>query len=228
MGLLPAKYSVQKLWPQINNVFCHCFKSMGIVHVLSVGCVCEHPADQGLFWQKPWSLHTSKSEAAHLGKCSGSIWNGEACAKDAFLRIQDENEPMPSLKVCITGLVLAACEGWEALQAGLNSPFRFALQFWWLAAHSCELCLCNAHFPGSLLWFLSLNDGRRHCNDFSFVGLALSSEYTRYSSGLHAWVMCWALDLFTRSARTEIGSVFQSSSWALVCSPLWWFSNPRS
>lgn len=191
MGLLPAKYSVQKLWPQISNVFYRCFKSMGIVHVLSVGCVCEHPADQGLFWQKPWSLHTSKSEAVHLGKCSGSICNGEACAKCAFLRIWGENEPIPSLKVCVTGWFWLCVRGGRRYRQGWTLLPDFALRFWWLAAHSCGPCLCNAPFPGSLEWFLSLNDGRRHWSDFSFVGLALSSEYTRYSSGLHAWVMCW-------------------------------------
>lgn len=227
MGLLPAKYSVQKLWPQISNVFYHCFKSMGIVHVLSVGCVCEHSADQGLFWQKPWSLHTSKSEAVHLGKRSGSICNGEACAKCAFLRIWGENEPIPSLKMCITGWFWLCVKGGRRYRQG------------WTLSRFCSAVLVTC---SPQLWALSVQCSFPRVTRVVFV-------FKRWQEALKWFFLCWAgfilwvhtlqlwaacvgdvltLDLCTRSAQTEIGSVFQSSSWALVCSPLWWFSNPRS
>jgi len=67
MGLLQAKYSVQKLYPWINNVFYHNFKSMNIVHVLYVSCVCKQLAES-----RPLLAETLKSP--HLQEQSCSPW----------------------------------------------------------------------------------------------------------------------------------------------------------
>lgn len=161
----------------------------------------------------------------HLGQCSGSIPSGEPLLNTPSWGSREWTNSL--FKNVCKWLLLAALRGVGGIagRAGLSGLHCSSGDF---AAHSSGSCLCNAPFSGSPVWVLSLNDGRRGWNDFSSVGLASSSECTCCSSGLHAWVMCWALDLFTRSAWTEIGSRFQSSSWALVCTPLWSFSNPRS
>lgn len=133
--------------------------------------------NQGLFWQKPWSLHTSKSEALPLGKCTGFICNGEACAKYTFLLIQGEKEPTPCSKLCRSGLFwgcFARCMGCYSHSWILLSGLHFNsgdMQTTTVLAVCAALVL-----QGHVLWVLSLKDSKKDWNDSSSVGLALSSE----------------------------------------------------
>lgn len=119
--------------------------------------------NQGLFWQKPRSLQTSKSEAVHLGKCTGSICNREDCAKYTFLLIQGENELVPCSKVCTTGLPwLAALQGvW-----GVTSTAEFSFQVCASILVTGKPQLCSQSMQPlfssiTCCVFLSLSDSRR-------------------------------------------------------------------
>lgn len=160
-GLIQAKCSLQKLQPWINNVFYHNFKSMNILHVLTVSCFANSLLIQSLFWQKPWSLHTSKNEVVlHLGKRTGFIWNGEACAKYIFLVIQGENEPIPCSEICINSLFRL-----DLLQDVYEQSWILLSDLHFSSGDLQTTTMCTGcaalFFWGNMLCFLSLYDGRR-------------------------------------------------------------------
>lgn len=110
---------------------------------------------QSLFWQRPWSLHTSKSEAAvHLGKRTGLVWNGEDCAKYTFLLIQGENELISGSEICITGLF------WLAICKVYTSRVEFSFQICTSVLGTCKpqphVQVCTALFSGVICCVFSL------------------------------------------------------------------------
>lgn len=147
--------------------------------------------NQGLFWQKLPSPHTSRSKAVRFRKGTGFICNREPCAKYTFVLIQGENELIPCSEVCITGLLLAGCFarcmrcckcGWILL-SDLHFSTRDLQTASMLVTCVQLLFYLQSHM---LFFFFSVKDGKRDWNESPSVGLTPSSVCVWANFGLDA------------------------------------------